>query len=910
MGKALRIAAVVVAIAAAIPTGGTSLLASGIASAGIAAGATASAIASGLAVGLGFAASMTAKKPKVSGVQTSWSADPDAAIPIIFGRTLMSGDIRYRKQHGNKNKWDTLVSVLSGCGPIHAINQTYMEKEPISFSGGLTGVHQIDGHDRIWQRVQLGACPEASYLAPLVGAPPGWTPAHKLSGYAAVLNTFEYDASGDHTLTSTPRFNWLGQGVLCYDPRLDSSYPGGSGACRWNDPATWVYSECGWIQALTFAIGWHQGPSNTRVGGVGMDISAIDVAAFVEAANIADANAWKSGGRVTTADDKWEVMKSLAQAGGGEPIRYGAILSCFVNAPRVSIGTIGIEDVIGQASVATAQSIRNRINSITPRYTSEDHFWEQVPAGTVINADYRATDGRERTKMVAYPMVQCAASETPDQVAQLAGYDIANAREAGPIVLPLKLRFLGYRGGDCLTIEDDPAFGRIAGKDVIVLKRQIDPTSATVTLTLRTETASKHPWALGQVGVPAPMTDSTSPPPFSMEQPTLLTLVTTTDTTATISARAQTTGLFQYMVFFAGNTATFADAVPITPQIVDAPGAVRQVQEIDIVAGPRFYWAVAYTADGIGSDPTGPLEVNVGGLEFGSASLPSGASLTRASTKSRINSSGALQSVAVDAAAIEYHPTTHAVLGVSVEPSATNEATNNSNTGAAVGIIGSGGALPTGWTMPEGNGGAAVEVKSITTVDGFDIIEIQMSGTATSTAALTLRPDTAGAAASAGQTWTNSLYLALSAGSLTNVSGFALRAGSETGSTSLSGITSTLTRYINTRTLTSTSARQVVRFNWSAVGAAINFTLKIALPQRELGSKATSPIKTSGAVATRAADALTLSWASRNVPDGAIMVRYTFDDGSTQDVPTTVSGGNSVVPTNLNRPIIRKVERV
>ena len=222
MGKVLKIAAVVVAIAAAIPSGGTSLLASGIASAGIASGATASAIASGLAAGLSVAASLTAKKPKVSGVQTSWSADPDAAIPIIFGRTLMSGDIRYRKQHGDKNKYDTIVSVLSGCGPINGLAQTYMEKEPISFSGGMTGVYKIDGHDRIWQRT-LGACPEPSYLAPVIGTPPQWTSAHKLSGYAAVLNTFLYDAAGDHTLTSTPRFNWLGEGVLCYDPRLDST---------------------------------------------------------------------------------------------------------------------------------------------------------------------------------------------------------------------------------------------------------------------------------------------------------------------------------------------------------------------------------------------------------------------------------------------------------------------------------------------------------------------------------------------------------------------------------------------------------------------------------------------------------------------------------------------------------------
>jgi len=507
VAKILKIAAIVVSIAAAIPTGGTSLLAAGL---GVSA-AAASAIAVGVSVAAGVIGQLTAKKPAVAGVQTSWTADPDAPIPIIFGRCIASGDIRYRKQHGNKNKWDTLVSVLSGCGPIQAIDQTYMEKAPISFS---SGVYTIDGHARIWQRTQLGACPEPSYLAPLVGAPPQWTSAHKLSGYAAVLNTFEYDATGDHTLTSTPRFNWLIRGVKAYDPRLDSSYPGGAGPQRWNDQTTWTYSRNPYILGLTWAIGWRQGPDKVRVGGVGMDISGIDVAAYVDAANIADLHGWTVNGRATTGDDKWEVLKSLCQAGGGEPVRHGALLSCFVNAPRVSIATIGRGDIIGTASVQTAQTFRDRVNGVTPRYTSEDHFWEQVPAGTIRNATFLAADGAERTKTVAYPMVTCEAGQTPDQAAQLAGYDIVNAREAQPITLPLKLRWLGYRAGDCLTIAPDlTELGWLAGRDVVIVKRELDPATAQVVLTVRTEDPNKHDWALTRTGTAAPITGKTTPAP-------------------------------------------------------------------------------------------------------------------------------------------------------------------------------------------------------------------------------------------------------------------------------------------------------------------------------------------------------------------------------------------------------------
>lgn len=79
--------------------------------------------------------------------------------------------------------------------------------------------------------------------------------------------------------------------------------------------------------------------------------------------------------------------------------------------------------------------------------------------------------------------------------------------------------------------------------------------------------------------------------------------------------------------------------------------------------------------------------------------------------------------------------------------------------------------------------------------------------------------------------------------------------------------------------------------------------------QMEAGSP-TSFIPTTAAPATRAADVLTLDWASRGLPDGNITVRYTFDDLTTQDVATTIATGVSTVPINLNRAAIRRAERV
>ncbi|MED5546135.1 MAG: hypothetical protein VYD90_12870 [Pseudomonadota bacterium] len=520
MAKVLRIAAVVVAVAAAIPSGGTSLLGAAIGTSA----ATASIVATAVSVAATAATAITAKPPSIEGNQTQWTSDPNTDAKILFGRTGVAGDVCYRKTrgqpgHSTQNKYQFIYSDISACGPLHQLEKTLVDKATTSFSSdNAIG----DLHNRVYQAHQLGECPEASELAPSGPWPsiPEWTSANKTSGHGAVMNCFVFDGKGDETFTQVPGMLWVWHGVACYDPRLDDTYEGGSGSHRADDETTREVSYNGWIQALTFALAWHQGENGIRVGGVGMPITSIDVDSFVEAANVADANGWVSGGRISTGDNKWEVLKSLCQAGGGEPVRLGATLSCIVNTPRVSIGMITRDDLIGNASVTTTQTRRDRINGIIPTYRSEDHYWEQVPAGVVRNSTFLAQDGGiERTKSVTYPMVQCEAGETPDQVAQIAGYDIANAREAGPAVFPLKPRWLGYKSGDCLTIEDTPEFGYLAGKDMLVLKRQLDPETGSVVLTFRTETSSKHAWALGLVGVAAPTTTAASAVPVAEAPP-------------------------------------------------------------------------------------------------------------------------------------------------------------------------------------------------------------------------------------------------------------------------------------------------------------------------------------------------------------------------------------------------------
>lgn len=184
----------------------------------------------------------------------------------------------------------------------------------------------------------------------------------------------------------------------------------------------------------------------------------------------------------------------------------------------------------------------------------------------------------------------------------------------------------------------------------------------------------------------------------------------------------------------------------------------------------------------------------------------------------------------------------------------TNVIRNNTMAGAAPG---SPGTFPTLWQ--DGFTAIARQVVGVGTENGVDYIDLRFAGVPTDTGPQTCRMDIT-STASAGETWTNSVFVRLQAGSLTNVdlTGFVLRAGNEGGGTVFTP-DSTLRHIINTRTLTGTNQMGALRWNYIDTVTPVDFTLRIGLPQCELGTFASPPIKTAGAAVTRAIETAELS---------------------------------------------------
>ncbi|KQM73441.1 hypothetical protein ASE72_02055 [Sphingomonas sp. Leaf20] len=479
--------------------------------------ATVATVAQVAAAGLSVASALTAKKPagSGSGSQTEFSADPFAGVPYLMGRTGTKGNIVFRQASDGWSLKDTpndlcdLITIFSGAGPVDGYESFTSDKTPISFDGAGNAIGEF--RDKMFQRRQLGACPEPSALTVQAGSsarPNGWSASHKLPGLAAAIWRLRYDSKQRFFQNGVPAPLWVIRGVKVYDPRLDSTYPGGSGSHRWDNEATWAWSENPYLHALAWVIGRHQ--NGKRVMGLGAPIDQIIVSDFVEGANVANANGWTVGGVVySRPDTKWNVLKQILQAGAGEPLRVGARIGCLINTPRVSLSTITVADIIGDAKLTAMQPIRSRLNTVTPRYRSEANDWEIVPAAPIVVPAHIAEDGDERSKEIEYSLVQ-----NVTQAASLARYDIENTREFGPVTMPLKPKWLNYKAGDCVTLEVPEAFGQ----KMLILKRTIDPASAVVTFEMRSETDGKHPFALGQTTTPPPTAtvrpaDPPVPPP-------------------------------------------------------------------------------------------------------------------------------------------------------------------------------------------------------------------------------------------------------------------------------------------------------------------------------------------------------------------------------------------------------------
>lgn len=509
MSKALKTIAIVagvVALTFAIPGVGTAIgTAIGVSiSAGTA--ATIAAVASAVSTAASVGAQALQKPPGMQGTVSQILIGMNMPVPYAMGRSYIGGNQVYDKSDTGTENYDrTQVMVYTAAGPIDSFESFQGDFSPMGFSGSdwnvsrvATGFYGEDG-GYLWLNTRKGECPDTA-LSAYPGREPfgSFTSAHKLSGFAAAAVTMEFDEDGVRWASGIPQWGVVAKWVKIYDPRLDSTYPGGSGTQRWATESTWAWSENPALHALTYARG--RVINGVKVVGVGLSQAQIDVASYVQLANICVANGWTCGGAVYEAPgiSKWDNLKRILAAACAEPVWVGGVLSCKFSSPKTALDTITADDLADSGVEITAMtSWRDRVNTVIPRYRSEANKWEYVQSDAVVGGTYVTEDGETKTKEIQYDLVQ-----RKDQAAELAAYEVVNGREFGPVQLTVKPRFMLYRPGEALLV-NIPVAG-LTSELCVITARTVDPANGSIQLTLMSETTAKHAFALGRTGTAPP----------------------------------------------------------------------------------------------------------------------------------------------------------------------------------------------------------------------------------------------------------------------------------------------------------------------------------------------------------------------------------------------------------------------
>jgi hypothetical protein len=250
----------------------------------------------------------------------------------------------------------------------------------------------------------------------------------------------------------------------------------------------------------------------------------------------------------------------------------------------------------------------------------------------------------------------------------------------------------------------------------------------------------------------------------------------------------------------------------------------------------------------------------------GSKTLDPRITFSRTTTGTYMDANGFIVTAPADAPRFDHRYVNGEIesLGLLVEERRINQIRNNTMQGA---VVGTPGTAPTNWT-PLNRSNLTWSIAGTGIDSGVYYVDLKLSGTANATQSPTFTFESGSQiSASNGQTWSTSCFIKLVSGSTTGITQIILAHDERSTTYLTSGNSSNFLSSINSSTTnifsscrysfsrTNTNASTTFLHPYLLVtptnGAVIDITLRIGMPQTELGSFSTSVIPTSGSTATR-----------------------------------------------------------
>lgn len=359
---------------------------------------------------------------------------------------------------------------------------------------------------RLRVRHHLGADDQEADAALLVECPTEWSSTDR--GRGLCYSVFTFDLNEPEFQGGPPQITGLLKGKRVYDPRADSTQPGGSGAQRVDTPSTWGWSQNPALCVADFVRGRYGKAARANQVQWPTVVTAANVCDELWDYETPDQPRYTCNGSFRTSDDPDSTLDQLCQGMAGFATYMGTwhVQAGSYTAPVMALADA---DNAGPVEVVPAPAGDQVMNGLRGRFYNPDAYDQVTDYAPYVNAAFVTEDGESYMGDLDLPFTRSHA-----RCHQLARTQVERSRGM-QLVYPAKLRAFSLKPGQRITLScsvlgiSNSIFRVVkreyaAGQAVKLTLQQDDPsyydaTDAPASLPVPTQTTSS-PW---QVAPPA-----------------------------------------------------------------------------------------------------------------------------------------------------------------------------------------------------------------------------------------------------------------------------------------------------------------------------------------------------------------------------------------------------------------------
>lgn len=386
-------------------------------------------------------------RPKVPQVQNDRlyaQLNPREFRKTVLGQTALPVDVRHEEWEGSSQEWCRWIVGHASHG-IDGVDEIWFGTEMAwSATTGVTAKYR--GYFFVDAIVLEGTPANALALSNQ------WNGTRHLTGCA--YSAWRFKTTGNSKKADSPfsggppsRITVIGRGAKLYDPRRDSTVPGGNGPMRADDQSTWRFvtddgvtiGENLPLQILRVALGGRiRNPLTGEMRlatGSGVPKRRINMASFIVAANLADERVNRSAGGT---EPRYHGACVLSE--GDEPRTWFDMLCTACNARfRDTGGKLSIDIAHNDFAAAATDDGLTTDDVVGPHRWEPDASLEAIP--NIVRGKYVDASAPSLYQLIDYPEIRISSLDGVDRILSLdlgAVESVSHAQRVGKQVLQRK----------------------------------------------------------------------------------------------------------------------------------------------------------------------------------------------------------------------------------------------------------------------------------------------------------------------------------------------------------------------------------------------------------------------------------------------------------------------------------------